>query len=88
MSQMFPAGLNGPGMHEYVLAEAGLGGRVAACMDSEANGELPFEGGPEAEACGTGPGSGREPQAGLWPSTSTPTRCPPPWAGSRRAGHT
>ena len=32
---MYPAGLYGAGMHQYVCDEAELGERVAACLDDE-----------------------------------------------------
>ena len=47
---MFPAGLYGSGMHEYVLDEIELGRRAAACADAEACGDSPLFPDPEPEA--------------------------------------
>jgi hypothetical protein len=46
---MFPIGLYGSGMHEYVLDEIELGPRAAACADDEACGYSPLVPEPEPD---------------------------------------
>ena len=78
---VFPAGLYGSGMHEYVLDEIELGPRAAACADAEACGYSPLSPEPEPEAewdsadsnaCQARVEAGLEPEDEPAPYTLTP----------------
>ncbi len=46
---MFPGGLYGPGMHDYIIREIEIGPRAALCEDMEACGFSALDPEPEVE---------------------------------------